>query len=90
MLDALKKGTFANDYTAILASHYEGADQIDDALVWYQQAGSFALARGAHAAALSIFQHALHLARSSGASAGFIRDLEANVDTCLRLIAPSA
>jgi hypothetical protein len=30
MLDALKKGTFANDYTAILASHYEGADQIDD------------------------------------------------------------
>ena len=51
----------ADEFAAIIAGHYEGAEAFEQAAVWYQQAGERAAARFANAEAVRLLSRALRL-----------------------------
>jgi class 3 adenylate cyclase len=76
LLDALRRGVFSNEYAAVLAGHYEAAELPGEAIMWYQEAARYAMARGAHTVAQSLLRHALGLARSALLPASVVHLLE--------------
>jgi len=51
----------ADEFAAVIAEHYDTADEANDASIWYLRAGEAAAARYANAEAMSLLDRALNL-----------------------------
>lgn len=65
--ESIARGAFTEEYSSVVATHYEQGNQIDEAIRWYQRATAYALSRCAHAVAISLSSNAIRLAENAPA-----------------------
>ncbi|MBW4439283.1 MAG: AAA family ATPase [Pleurocapsa minor GSE-CHR-MK-17-07R] len=87
LADALRRGVYSQEYSSILAGHYEAAEMTAEAIHWYGQAVRYAQMRNAHTVARELLEHMLALALRQEQPQSLIHDLEMQLAACLKLLA---